>query len=871
MSRKKKKKNQQKHNQYKNNQHKNNQRESVADHNTCADIVPQEERIKKHVRRHPKNINLIHELLASKEEALATENGIKQEMNAANDAAKYGTGMFGKFRKRLPGIGRALFLPLVILYFEMVLHLSTLGAYTVLSFVVTGLFSVAFGLLLHSLRALVTGKRKRRYLTFLMLVFIAFIFMIFFFIYLEFKIFYDLNTVFFAGGDAAEGFGHEIVRMVTSATGIIHICLFLLPAVSYALGTRVLLQKGFDLYPAYSPKKKIAHFATTALLFICGIVAVHATPSLNAIYTTNYSFTNVVDRMGLLTGLRRDAVRIITGEDKQVAFSFGGTDADLEIENLLSENGNSAGEETSGDNPEDSASAEATGSQNENDEKADEPIVYGDNVLDIDFEKLAEEQPGTMAAIDAYVASLTPTPKNEYTGLFKGKNLIFITMESFSGFPIDKKLFPTLYKLQHEGIYFPNYFIPYVAATTGSEYSLLKGLLPVAGAASMTSTASFHNYMTLGSFFTREGYFGEMFHNGDVWYYDRNITHNQLGYSEPYMAYSGGLDELIEQPFPRRDEDMANVTMPLYTNNEPFNIYYITMSGHSPYEIYNNPFAVPTEEVSAETESSKTESSKTESSETESTDKEGTFSNQMDDGMTDGAAATAQGSDVSEEQDYARNQQAALKEKGYSPLVETYLIYQMEVDKMAKALLEGLEKAGVLEDTVIVMTGDHYPYGVNDGTGYRRLLAELYEYEIVNDFDRDRNNLIIWTPSLAEEEPVQIDDPICSMDVLPTLLNLFGLPYDSRLLPGRDALSETPPLIFNANHDWRTNLGTYIAATGTFTLADGINGNSLPDDYVEKISERVKNKIEYSRSLTYNDYYYHVFGEEYPKETDAEQ
>ena len=124
--------------------------------------------------------------------------------------------------------------------------------------------------------------------------------------------------------------------------------------------------------------------------------------------------------------------------------------------------------------------------------------------------------------------------------------------------------------------------------------------------------------------------------------------------------------------------------------------------------------------------------------------------------------------------------------------------------------------------------------------------------------------IAIWSPVLEEKEPVRIDKPVSTIDVLPTLLNLFGCNYDSRLLPGKDILSGQPGLVFNTGYDWTSDYGTYIAARSEFTLADGVKEEDLPYNYVEKINAEVANKISYCSSLTYNDYYYHVFGEEYP-------
>lgn len=99
-----------------------------------------------------------------------------------------------------------------------------------------------------------------------------------------------------------------------------------------------------------------------------------------------------------------------------------------------------------------------------------------------------------------------------------------------------------------------------------------------------------------------------------------------------------------------------------------------------------------------------------------------------------------------------------------------------------------------------------------------------------------------------------MDTPTESIDILPTLLNLFGVKYDSRLLPGRDVFSDAMPLVYYTNNAWRTELGTYIY--GIFTPVEGAE---IPDGYVQAVTSIVKNKLSYSKGVLATDYYRHVF------------
>jgi lipoteichoic acid synthase len=128
---------------------------------------------------------------------------------------------------------------------------------------------------------------------------------------------------------------------------------------------------------------------------------------------------------------------------------------------------------------------------------------------------------------------------------------------------------------------------------------------------------------------------------------------------------------------------------------------------------------------------------------------------------------------------------------------------------------------------------------------------------VTNALDRDHNALILWSGCLEEMDPIVVDSPTSSLDILPTLSNLFGTEYDSRLFPGRDVLSNTPALVFNLSYDWKTDYGTYYASTGKFVPANP--DQTLADGYVEAISAIVRNKIRYCEGVLNTDYFRYLF------------
>ena len=97
------------------------------------------------------------------------------------------------------------------------------------------------------------------------------------------------------------------------------------------------------------------------------------------------------------------------------------------------------------------------------------------------------------------------------------------------------------------------------------------------------------------------------------------------------------------------------------------------------------------------------------------------------------------------------------------------------------------------------------------------------------------------------------------MDILPTLSNLFGVEYDSRLMVGRDVFSDTEPLVFwPLSYSWKTDKGTYNAKTGKFTPLEGVE---VPEGYVDSINATVRNKINVSRGVQWYDYFNYITAE----------
>ncbi len=411
------------------------------------------------------------------------------------------------------------------------------------------------------------------------------------------------------------------------------------------------------------------------------------------------------------------------------------------------------------------------------------------NVTDIDFDKLIEEEEDeTIIEIHEYISEQEPSNKNEYTGMFEGKNLIVIVAESFSSLAIREDLTPNLYKLYSEGFQFDNFYTPiFPVSTADGEYITDTSLLPKEGVWSFKEIDG--NYMpySYANIFKSLGYSTNAYHNHTATFYDRDKYIATMGY-DSYLAVGTGLEDRMDtSKWPNSDYEMIDVTTDDYINNDKFLAYYMTVSGHLNYTRSGNC-------------------------------------------MVD------------------RNWDA-VKDLPYSDKAKSYLAANIELDKAVGELLNDLEEAGKLEDTVIVISGDHYPYGLTLDE-----INELSTYERDDTFEKYRMPLLIWCGSM--EEPIKVEKLGSSLDILPTVLNLFGIEYDSRLLMGRDILSDSEPLVIFSDRSFITDKGKYNSVTGEFIANDGVE---VDEDYIERINEIIYKKFEISRLILENDYYSKVF------------
>ena len=417
--------------------------------------------------------------------------------------------------------------------------------------------------------------------------------------------------------------------------------------------------------------------------------------------------------------------------------------------------------------------------------------MYEPHALDVDFESLmATEEDETILQLHEFFSHERPTLSNQYTGMFEGKNLIFILAESFNEIAVEKTRTPTLYKLIHEGFYFTDFYTPTINSTIGGELQELTSLYN--GNSMLQSFKRGENYypFAIGKLFNDAGYSTFAYHNGVYNFQSRDQYLKAAGFHN-YKACRNGLEEMINcGKWPQSDIEMIEATVPEYINEEHFMTYYVTISGHGSYD-----FDPSENGMSAKYED---------------------YLRSLNLGVSDGALA--------------------------------YLGGEIELDRALELLLQKLEENGKLEDTVIALVGDHYPYYLTD-----EQVNELSTYEKDGVIEINHSNFILYNAGMT---PTTITKVGSQIDVMPTIYNLFDLPYDSRFLIGKDILSNAEGLAIFQNHSWVSDYGRYYARSNKFVPKEGV---TVDDAYVERMNAIVNNRAVISSLLINNDYYRYVF------------
>lgn len=671
-------------------------------------------------------------------------------------------------RRRLPFWALGLYFPLLLIYLEGVLHLAV-GSDPIY-FPLYLLFSVSVGCLLSLIPLLCPPKAGRR-LAMVLSLGLSLLFSVELLARRTLQSYYPLSTLSTAAENRLTDYWAVLPPALWGAAPLL--LLFLLPTFLLCLlAGRILAQQR-------APRRSAAAFAAGAVLFhLLALAAIHApwpgdvTPK--QLYHSDTNLDDQVEQLGLVTMLRLDVKHMLFPAKSNLEGDFS--------------------------HPDDSS-----GSSQET--PAVQPVDTSPQVMDVDLASLAANAPNEdVAWLASYFDSVSPTRKNQYTGMFEGYNVIQLVIEGFSGYAIDPELTPTLYKLANEGFVFSNYYTPlHYTSTSNGECQTLLGLYPKNGnpiTMKRTGVLGTNAYFSLAQQLGRAGYQVLGYH-GNYDMYGRQTSHTNLGYT--WKQFGTGLEVDVtsngEIAWPARDTQVIENSVDDYINSDqPFHVYYLTISGHMPY--VNNRIV----------------------------------------------------------QSYADQ----VRSLPYSETTQNYMATVIEADRALALLLQKLEEAGKLDKTLIVATGDHIPYS-NAGVleelsgksfGSSKDLEALKESAI--DFDVYKNTLILWSASI--KEPVRVDKVCGQVDILPTLSNLLGLEYDSRMLAGRDILSDSEGLVVFTSQSWKSDRGFYNRYTQIFTPAPGVTMSPEEQEaYVSAMKKQVRYKLDCTALIVENDFYQLLF------------
>lgn len=637
-------------------------------------------------------------------------------------------------------------------YMELLLKISIGGSLLSLGTLLTLIFSSMTAIITYILSRLFQPTVNH----ILSIVFLSLAAIIYYSQFIYYKFFKTFYTIYSAGNatQVAE-YWQDIIEIILK--NAFFLFAFFLPIIIIAAFGRKLYR--------YSKIKRLtflSHLSILSLLYLTAILIIHTSgKDINSPYDLYYLSNSPpvsVNKLGLLTTMRLDLQRQITHwsptYNKPVT--------------IIQE-------------PESDPPPKDPPNQNQipssDDQK--EP-VFIDQIMEIDFDSLmAKEKNPIVNDMHLYFKNIKPTKTNEYTGKYKGYNLIFLTAEGFSSYAVQQDVTPTLYKMVHEGYQFSNFYNPiWGVSTSDGEYVATQGLIPKSGVWSFYESGKNHLPFVMGNQLKSLGYKTVAYHNHTFDYYNRDVSHPNLGYE--YKALGNGLN--IKETWPESDLEMMEVTIPEYISQEPFHAYYMTVSGHMLYNFTGNYIAYKNKEL--------------------------------------------------------------VDHLPYSEEAKAYLATQIELDKALELLLNKLEEAGIADRTLIALSADHYPYGLD-----KKTIDELAGHKVEENFELYKSTLILYTKGM---EPVKIQKPASSLDIIPTLSNLFGLEYDSRLLMGRDLFSDSDGLVIFSNRSFITNKGKYNALENKFYPYEGAK---VENDYVKRMQAIVNNKFYYSSMILDQDYY----------------
>ena len=391
------------------------------------------------------------------------------------------------------------------------------------------------------------------------------------------------------------------------------------------------------------------------------------------------------------------------------------------------------------------------------------------------------EENEDIATIDRFLMSRSITDYNDHTGMFENYNVVYIMIEAFDYMALDPVLTPTLTRMKEEGWDFTHHYTPKFSCATGeSEFVSEISLVPMSDVCTPNMWPDNDWQNSIFNVFEHAGYYTSAYHNWKDEYYERRTLYANSG----CQAYYNFDDMPYHQLWGwQSDLEMMELTIPYWIDQEKFFSLYVTSSTHFPYD-------------------------------------------------QDSELGTRYMNEINAvHPDYPMN-------------VKRYLSKSIELDKAMEYLISELEKAGKMDNTLIVLFADHHPLETSIQT-----LADYggSEADRLDGFNEDRTPLIFYTPSMRGEK---LDRVNSTFDILPTVLNLVNLPYDPRVYVGSDYFDPASELVIFPNGSWITDNGSYYASDDTYE-------ETLTEEEVDARNREVENLFRLSRMIYNTDYFHY--------------
>lgn len=338
-----------------------------------------------------------------------------------------------------------------------------------------------------------------------------------------------------------------------------------------------------------------------------------------------------------------------------------------------------------------------------------------------------------------------PPYQTNYTGMFEGKNVIYLQLEGIDEWLLDEETMPTLYNMQNNAINFINHYSYYNGggSTFNSEFAVNTGFLTPVSYNQNAYTFSRNNFdYSMARLFKKKGYSVNAFHMNTKEYYSRGANYDNWGYDNYYGLKD--QDTYTDNSYILDRELILNEKFSelLFPTDKPFVDYIISYSNHMPF-----------------------------------TNTKGVCQLLLE---------------KQKEEILASDPNAVIEEKTYTE-EECSRLQARETDNMINLLITKLRDNNLLENTVIVAFADHYLYTLTD----QNILAQYKETD---------NNLINHTPFLIWKDGMKkqtIKEVTSQLNILPTTLNLFGLEYHPNYYIGSDALNpDYKGYVFFPDYSW---------------------------------------------------------------------